>query len=98
MPSYSKEVKLPGKSAAQLYEAVDAGIEKFMERSSPGKFEIIRNPGQKSFTLKSAMFSGELSCSEGVLKLDAKLSLMAAAFKGKIDEGIEKWIAKTFQA
>ena len=96
MPSYKKEVKLPGKSSQELYEVVSTSIDKFLEKASIGKFDIQRNPSNKTVEIKSSMFSGTLSCTEGCLKLDANLSLMATPFKSKIDEGIDKWISKVF--
>lgn len=97
MPSYKKEVKVPGKSQQELYDIVSGSVDRFMEKSSVGKFDIVRDPSKKEIAIKSAMFSGTLFCAEGCLRLDASLSLMAAPFKGKIDEGIDKWIAKMFQ-
>ena len=42
------------------------------------------------------MITATLACEEGAIGLDAKLSLLAAPFRSKIDEGINRWIAKTF--
>jgi hypothetical protein len=96
MPSYKKEVKLPGKSSQQIYDVVSVSIDKFLEKASVGKFDISRNPSDKTVDIKSSMFSGKLSCTDGCIKLDASLSLMASPFKSKIDEGIDKWISKVF--
>jgi hypothetical protein len=97
MPSYKKEVKVPGKSQQELYDIVSGSVDRFMEKSSVGKFDISRDPSKKEIAIKSSLFSGTLFCTEGCLRLDASLSLMATPFKGKIDEGIDKWIAKMFQ-
>ncbi len=96
MPSYKKEVKIPGKTQQELYDLVSGSVDRFMEKSSVGKFDISRDPAKKQIGIKSAMFSGTLFCTEGCLKLDASLSLMATPFKSKIDEGIDKWISKMF--
>ena len=96
MPSYKKEVKVPGKSSQELFDAVSATVDKFLEKASVGKFDINRDAAKKTIDIKSSMFSGQLSCMDGCLKLDANLSLMATPFKSKIDEGIDKWISKVF--
>jgi hypothetical protein len=96
MPSYKKEVKLPGKSQQELYDLVSGSVDRFMEKSSVGKFDITRDVARKEIGIKSSLFSGTLYCTEGCLRLDASLSLMAAPFRSKIDEGIDKWISKMF--
>ena len=42
------------------------------------------------------MLDATLICGEGNLILDARLSLFAVPFRGKIDEGIERWLGRTF--
>ena len=96
MPSYSKKVQIPGKNSQELYDKVSADIERFLEKAGVGKVEIGRDPGKKKLNFKSSMFSGTLSCFEGSIELDAKLSLFAAPFKSKIDDGIDRWLSKTF--
>jgi len=96
MPSYSREVKIPGKSSQELYDTVSAQIERFLEKASLGKFDIERDPERKQVSVKVSMATATLVCQEGVLRLDAKLSLLAAPFRSKLDEGIDKWLAKTF--
>jgi hypothetical protein len=98
MPSYSREVKVPGRSATELFEKISAGIDRFMEKASVGKFEVERKPEARTVGVKSSMFSATLLCEEGCIRLEAKLSLMAVPFRSKIDEGIDKWVAKTFGA
>jgi hypothetical protein len=97
MPGYSKSVKIPGKSSQELYDKVSSEIERLMEKVTLGKFDIERDPGEKAVHLKSSMVSATLTCSDGSIELDAKLSLMALPFKSKIDEGIDRWVKKTFQ-
>lgn len=97
MPSYSKKVDIPGKSADDLYQKLSSEIERFVQKAtSGGKYEITRNEAEKKFSIKSSLFSGDVKCEEGCMKLDLSLSLLAAAFRGKLDEGIDKWISKTF--
>ena len=96
MPSYSRKVPVPGKTAQELYDKVAGDIDRFLSKTPLGKADVERDPGKKEVRVKSSMFSATLLCQEGVLQLDAKLSLLAAPFKGKLDEGIDKWLAKAF--
>ena len=96
MPSYSRTVQIPGKSSQELYDKISTEIERFMEKASIGKFEIERDAGRKQVQVKASMLSATLICNEGSLQFDAKLSLLATPFKSKIDEGITKWLSKTF--
>jgi len=96
MPSYTREVKVPGRSAQELFDKISAGIDRFMEKAAVGKFEIERKPEARTVAVKSSMFSATLLCQEGCVRLDGKLSLMAVPFRAKIDEGIDKWVSKTF--
>ena len=94
MPKYHKSLNVPGKSAAQLYELVSSEIERFLEKTPIGKHEILKRESSSEIEIKSTMFSGVLKCSEGQVDLNASLSLLAAPFKGKLDEGIERWAQK----
>ncbi len=96
MPSYTRTVPVPGKNAQELYDKVASDIDRFLEKASVGKFEVDRNPAKKEVQVKSSMFSATLTCKEAGIQLDAKLSLLATPFRSKIDEGIDRWVAKTF--
>jgi hypothetical protein len=96
MPSYTREIKVPGRSAQELYDKVSEGIDRFVSKSSVGKYELDRDPGRRVVSASSTLFTATLYCEESTLRLEAKLSLLAAPFRGKLDEGIDKWIAKTF--
>ena len=96
MAKYSREVKVPGKSSQELYEKVSTDIERFLSKAPLGKTEIDRNPATKTVSVKSSMFSASLICQEGMIRVDGNLSLMALPFRGKLDEGIDKWLAKAF--
>ncbi len=96
MPSYSRRVELPGKTSQELYDKVSTDIDRFMSKASIGKFEIVRDPARKQVEVKSSMVNATLICEEGGLRLDAKLSLLAAPFRSKLDEGIDRWLHKTF--
>ena len=97
MPSYSRRVSVPGKTAQELYDTVSGDIERFLTKSSLGKVELERDPGKKEFLIKATVFSATLACMEGEMELDAKLSLFAAPFKSKLDDSITRWLTKTFQ-
>ena len=96
MASYSREVSVPGKSAQELYDRVSADLERMLEKVSMGKFDVSRDAPNRSLSFKGSMLSATLTCAEGKIKLDAKLSLLASPFKSKIDEGIDRWLMKTF--
>lgn len=98
MPSYSRDVKVPGKSAAEIYDKVQGGIDRFLSKTPIGKFELGKDEKKKTVSVKSSMFNGTLTCAEGTIRVEAKLSLLAAPFKSKLDEGIDKWVSKTFGA
>jgi hypothetical protein len=96
MPSYSRKVKIPGQSAQQLYDVIAADIERVMSKASIGEFEVTRDAARRAIDIKSKMFSAKLSCMDGEVALDGQLSLLATPFKSKIDEGISRWLSKTF--
>lgn len=96
MPSYSRSVKIPGKSSQELYDKISQDIDRFMQKASIGKYDVERDPAAKQVHLKASMLTATLICREGELALDAKLSLLAAPFRSKIDEGIDRWLSKTF--
>lgn len=100
MPGYSRKIALPGKSAQEIFEKISKGID-WVENNDSGKFgkmEFARDPGTLSVSLTNTMVSASLTCSDGEIVLDAKLSMIAYAFRSKIDEGIDRWIKKTFPA
>ena len=96
MPSYSRRVKIPGKSSQELYDKVSDGIEQFLSKVSIGKYEIERDPANKALKINGSVFSATLTCMESEMELNAKLSLFAAPFRSKLDEGIDRWLSKTF--
>lgn len=98
MPSYSRTVQVPGKTAQQLYDKVSSEIDRVMAKGPLpiGKFDVQRRPEKREVQFRSAMVTATLVCEEGELVLDAQLSLFAAPFRSKIDEGIDRWIAKAF--
>src|SRR5690242_14657105 len=96
MPNYNRSVDLPGKSAQELYDKISADIDRFLAKSNIGKYDLERDPAKHEVRFKASMVSATLRCFEGRLELDVKLSLLAAPFRGKLDEGIDKWLAKTF--
>jgi hypothetical protein len=97
MPSYSRKVDVPGRSAQELYDKVAADIERFLGKASiPVKMDIDRDASKKEVRVKSSMFSATLACKDAQLVLDGQLSLMAMPFRSKLDEGINQWLAKAF--
>ena len=96
MPAYSKKVVIDGRSAQEIYEKVAADIAEVLSRNSLGGFDISHDPGRREVTLKSKVITATLICCEGELRMDGKLSLMAAPFRSKIDEGVDRWVARAF--
>jgi hypothetical protein len=98
MASFSKTFTVPGKTADVIYGAISTDIDRFLSKTPIGKVEVIRDQGSKKVSFKSSMASGTLAAKEGSLSVDVSLSLLASAFKGKIEEGITRWLEKTFPA
>ena len=96
MPSFKRRVELPGKSSQELYEKVSSDIARFLEKSSLGGCDIQKDDAARSVTVKHSMFSAALNCQDGFIEVDAKLSLLAAPFKSKLDQGIDRWLEKAF--
>jgi len=96
MASFSKSFPVPGKTADSIYNSVANDIDRFLSKTPIGKYEVNRDDAAKKITFKSSMASGSLSAQEGNLTVEISLSLLAGAFKGKIEEGVTKWLAKTF--
>jgi len=97
MPSYSKKVRVPGKTADDLYGVVSKELDRFLEKASIGKFDLERDPAAKEVRVKSSMFTGKLVCTNELLDLSGNLSLLATPFKSKLDDGIVRWLAKHFE-
>ena len=99
MPAYSKTVKIPGRSAQDLYEKISQDIDQMVEKwGMAGRMELSRDPAKRQLHLKHSMVSATLSCAEERMVLDANLSLLATPFRSKIDEQIDRWIARNFPA
>ncbi len=97
MAEYKREVSVPGKSAQELYDRVSLDIDRFLSKGSLSGFSVERNAPQLQMVVKGPMTEAILSCHEGTIKLHAKLGFLAAPFKSKLDEGITRWLQKTFE-
>jgi hypothetical protein len=98
MANFTKKFPVPGKTAEVIYSTVSNGLEHFLSKTPLGAVDIDRDEAAKKVSFKSSMASGSLTASDGSLQVDISLSFLASAFKGKIDEGVSKWISKTFPA
>ena len=98
MPSYMREVKIPGKNADELFQLAKQGLDHMLSRATIGNFDVKHDVNLKEIRVKGSMLSATLSCSDEKMKIEAQLSLLATPFKAKIDEGITRWLAKTFKA
>lgn len=96
MLSYSRRVDIPGKSAQELYDAVAKGVDQFLAKVPIGSYEVDKRPGDQELEITASMFNAILIFKEGAIELEAKLSILAAPFRRKLDEGIDYWLAKTF--
>jgi hypothetical protein len=96
MAGYTKKISLQGKNSLEIYQAIAADLERFLGKSGMSNIQIDRNEAAKKVSFKASMASGTLTANEGELVVDLSLSLLATPFKGKIDEGIQKWVSKTF--
>ena len=96
MPSYSKVIELPGKSAQEIYSKISEGIERFLTKIPVGEHQVHREPQNFTVKLESKMANLNLVCVEGGVSMSGSLSFMALPFKSKLDEGIGRWIQKTF--
>jgi hypothetical protein len=100
MPSYTRTIPIPGKTADEIYTRVSLAIGKFQEKDTGkyGKFTFKIDPAAKTISLESTHVSAHLQCKDGEVLLTGKLSFIASAFRGKIDSGIDEWISKSFLA
>ncbi len=96
MASFSKTFTIPGKTSEVIYGAVSSDIDRFLSKTPLGTVEVKRDEGTKKVTFKSSMASGTLAAQDGSLSVEVSLGLLASAFKGKIEEGITRWLTKTF--
>ncbi|MGE0614488.1 MAG: polyhydroxyalkanoic acid system family protein [Bacteriovoracia bacterium] len=96
MPSYQRKVQIPGKSGQEIYEKVSKSIDRLFEKYPQWKFDVARDAASRRMSADAKMFSAELQCEDGAVQIHVKLGLLATPFRGKIDEGIDKWLAKHF--
>lgn len=96
MRKYVKEVKIPSMSAQDIYQKITHGIDTLRGRISIKNLDVTRHDDRRSIDIKSSHFSGALMCSEGIISVKGRLSLVARPFRSKLDEAIEKWVARNF--
>ena len=96
MASFSKKFPVPGKTADVIYSTISKSIELFLSKTPIGNCDIKRDEASKQVSFKASMASGTLTAKDNELQVEVSLSLLASAFKSKIDDGISKWLTKTF--
>lgn len=98
MPKYTRFLKIPGKSSQELYLKLAEDIDCFLETTSLSKVkvEISKDQALKQLCIKSPVVKAILMCQDGALQVNADLSLFAAPFRSKIDEGIDRWLGRAF--
>lgn len=97
MPNYNRTISLPGYSASDVYQKVSEGIEQVIQKLSVSGIQIDRIDETREVRLRSRMINAALKCDESRIHLDYSLSLMAVAFKSRIDDGIDQWIQSSFE-
>lgn len=100
MPSYSRTIDIPGQTAAEIYDRITHAIDKFQEKDTGrfGKFTFHQDEAARTVRLESSHVTANLTCRDGEVFLEGKLSFLVAAFRGKIDSGIDEWISRAFKA
>lgn len=96
MPSYTRRVEIPGKTSQEIYDKVSTDIDQFVEKLLNGKGEITRSPERKEVKVKSTLATAVMLCEENGISFDVKLSLIASPFRSKLDQGVDRWVARTF--
>ncbi len=94
MPSYSRKIAIPGKSAQEIYGFVEPHLDSVLAKFSMGKIEVKRDAAKKQLLIESSMFTATLACLDGAVELTGKLSMFAAPFRKQIDEGIDRFLSK----
>ncbi|MBS1960050.1 MAG: polyhydroxyalkanoic acid system family protein [Bdellovibrionales bacterium] len=96
MPSFNKTFPVPGQAADKIYSVISTGIDHFLSKTPLGQVQVDRNEGSKQVSFKSNMASGTLTAKDNALSVEVSLSLLATPFKGKIEEGVTRWLSKAF--
>lgn len=96
MASFTKTFPVPGQASDKIYSLVATDIDRFLSKTPLGHVEVNRNEATKQVSFKSSMASGTLTAKDQSLLVEVSLSLLATPFKSKIEEGVTKWLAKTF--
>lgn len=100
MATYQRSIPIPGKTSDEIYTRIVRAIDQFQAKDTGrfGKFEFHSDPAAKTVRLESSHATAELECRDGEVNLKGKLSFLASAFRGKIDSGINEWIASAFKS
>lgn len=96
MAKFTKSFNVPGKTGEAIYQAIDENIEKFLSKTPLGEYDLKRDSAKKEINFKASMASGTIRAENDGVHVDISLSLLASPFKGKLEEGIHKWLSKTF--
>lgn len=99
MAKLKKTFSVPGFDADSIYEKMIKDIDKWKTSNEAmlGKIEIQNDPSHNKLSFTSKWVSAHLFCEDNVITIEAELGLFAMPFKSKVEEGIAKWIQKSFQ-
>lgn len=94
MPKFERDIQLPGKSADELYQKTSSGLDHFLGKLNLGHFDLVKDDQKRSISLNSKVATAHLTCKEEKIELKIELSWMAAPFKAKIEQAIDRWLEK----
>lgn len=98
MPKHNRRISIQGKSAKEIYDRVSKEIDPFLVKAQLGKYSLNRVPSDFVIEIESSFANGRIRCEQDTFLLEINLSLLAYPFKSKLDESLDRWIAKTFPA
>lgn len=97
MQNYNRHIPLAGKKAQEIYFEICKDIDQLFAKIPVGKFKVTRDDEKREIYLKSMLVNAKLICQEEYVQVEAQLSILAAPFRSKIDEGINRWIEKALK-
>lgn len=96
MPSINKKIRVPGKEKKEIYQKVSKEIDRFLEKDSSIHLEFEQIAKESQVLVSSKYVNGTIQCEDQEVVIALKLSLLAMPFQGKIEEGIDRWIQRSF--
>ena len=82
MPAYNKKVRVPGKSAQELYEKISKDIEHMVSKWGLPNAKLSHDAANKKVQLKAPMVEATLSCHDGELRHELHYQHGKRVFEG----------------